>query len=553
MRLRDYQRAAVGAVQDIFAEEQSALIVLPTGCGKTVVFAHVIAEMQAAGCGRVMVLAHREELIFQAAEKIEAVTGDRPDIEMADFRADQIMFRKAGVVVSSIQTQIAGENGAGRMTRFKPDDFGLVIIDEAHHATAASYRKVIEYYKRNPKTRILGVTATPDRADEQALGQVFGAVAYDYEIPTAITDGWLVPVLCRQVWVDSLDFSGVSTTAGDLNPGELAQIMEYEESLHGIADPLIEIAGDRKTLLFAASVAHAERLCDIINRHKQNAARWVCGTTPKEERRRLLGEFARGEAQFMVNVGVLTEGFDDPGIQVIGMGRPTKSRSLYAQMAGRGTRPLPGLVDKYGTPDERRAAILSSHKPSVEIVDFVGNSGRHKLVSAADILGGDYEEAAVDRAREIVADGDEPMDVSEALEIAAEEIEEQKARERARVAALKAKAQYRTNVADPFDVFGIEAPRQRGWDLAAPPSEKQVALLAKFGIDGSSMNKSQVSRLIGECIARSQRKQCTFKQAKLLAKYGYSTDASFKEASATIDALAKNGWRRPSQVVEAAT
>lgn len=545
MRLRDYQRAAVGAVQDVFADEQSALIVLPTGCGKTVVFAHVIAEMQASGCGRAMVLAHREELIFQAAEKIEAVTGDRPDIEMADMRADQIMFRKAGVVVSSIQTQIAGENGAGRMTRFTPDDFGLVIIDEAHHATAASYRRVIDHYRQNPKTKILGVTATPDRADEKALGQVFGAVAYNYEIPTAITDGWLVPILCRQVWVDSLDFSGVSTTAGDLNPGELAQVMEYEASLHGIADPLIEIAGDRKTLLFAASVAHAERLCDIINRHRQNSARWVCGTTPKEERRRLLGEFARGEAQFMVNVGVLTEGFDDPGIQVIGMGRPTKSRSLYAQMAGRGTRPLPGLVDKYPTPDERRAAILSSAKRNVEIVDFVGNTGRHKLVSAADILGGDYDDDAVDRARELVAEADEPMDVSEALEIAAEEIEEQKARERARVASIKAKAQYRTNVADPFDVFGIEPHRQRDWDLAALPSEKQIGLLAKFGINAEKLTKKQASQLIGECIKRSQNKQCSFKQAKLLARYGYPTDTTFKAASAIIDALAKNGWRRP--------
>lgn len=545
MNLRPYQQLAVNAVLDSFGDAQTSLIVMPTGTGKTVTFAHIIDQM--AGNGRAMVLAHREELIFQAAEKIHGVTGEKPDIEMASARADVVMFRKAPVIVSSIQTQIAGN--PPRMQRFNPNDFGLVVIDEAHHATAASYRRVIEHYKQNPKIKILGVTATPDRADEAALGQVFDVVAFNYEIPVAIDEGWLVPVKCRQVWVDSLDFSGVSTTAGDLNPGELAQVMEYEENLHAIADPLMEIAGDRRTLLFAASVAHAERLRDIINRHREGAARWVCGATPKDDRRRVLREFASGRAQFMVNVGVLTEGFDDPGIAVIGMGRPTKSRSLYAQMAGRGTRPLPGIVDRLDSDEQRRQAIARSMKPSVEIIDFVGNSGRHKLVSAADILGGDYEDEAVEMATAKVRESDGAIDVSEALERAAEEIEERKARERARVAALKAKAQYRTSSVDPFDVFGIEAPRQRGWDLAAPPSEKQVALLAKFGIDAGTMTKAQVNRLIGECIARSQKKQCTFKQAKLLSRYGYSTDVSFSEASAIIDRLAKNNWRKP---VEAA-
>jgi superfamily II DNA or RNA helicase len=541
LELRPYQKAAVDGVFDAWRTARSTLLVQPTGTGKTVTFAHVINRMPA---GRALVLAHREELIFQAADKIEAVTGAKPDIEMAEMRADHAMFGKARVVVSSIQTQCAGRNGDTRMKRFDPREFALLVVDEAHHATAPTYRRVLEHYGQNPDLKILGCTATPDRHDEEALGQVFDSVAFDYELLDAIHDGWLVPIQQRSVVVDGLDYSSVRTTAGDLNGADLARVMEYEETLHGIAAPTMDLAAGRKTLVFAASVAHAERLCEIFNRHRTDCARFVTGTTPKDDRRAMLADYAAGKFQMLVNVGVATEGFDEPGIACVVMARPTKSRALYAQMAGRGTRPLPGLVDGLPEADARRAAITASAKPACEIVDFVGNSGRHKLITTADILGGNYSDEVVDRARAAAekADG-AAIDMAEALVDAERQLAEE--RERASRAAIRVKARYTSQVVDPFDVFQMEPWRERGWDKGRQPSEKMLALLERNGIETRGLTFTQAKQLVGEIIHRYEERKCSFKQARLLARYGYPTDVPFAEASRLIDALAKNNWKRP--------
>lgn len=541
MKLRSYQAAAVDGIFEAWRTSRSTLLVQPTGTGKTVTFAHVIHRMP---MGRTLVLAHREELIFQAADKIEAVTGAKPDIEMAEMRADHAMFDRARVVVSSIQTQCAGRNGDARMHRFDPQEFSLLVVDEAHHATAPTYRRVLEHYGQNQDLRILGVTATPDRHDEEALGQVFASVAFDYELLDAIHDGWLVPIHQRSVIVDGLDYSSIRTTAGDLNGADLARVMEYEETLHAIASPTLELAAGRKTLVFAASVAHAERLCEIFNRHHSECARFVTGTTPKDERRGMLADYAAGKFQILVNVGVATEGFDEPGIACVVMARPTKSRALYAQMAGRATRPMAGLVDAHDTPEARREAIAGSAKPACEIIDFVGNSGRHRLITTADILGGNCSDEVVARARK-KAEGaaGAAVDMAEMLVDAERELAEE--RERARRAAIRAKARYSCQKVDPFEVFHVEPWRERGWDKGRQPSEKMLALLERNGIDTHSLTFTQAKQLIGEIIRRYDERKCSFKQARLLARYGYPTDVPFAEASRLIDALAKNGWQRP--------
>jgi superfamily II DNA or RNA helicase len=554
MQLRDYQQQAVDGVFDCLKSHNSTLVVLPTGTGKTVVFSHIIDQWKS---GRVMVLAHREELIRQAADKIERVTGERPEIEMASERADMHIFRRGKVVVSSIQTQMAGRN-AKRMEKFDPASFGLVVVDEAHHATAPSYQAVIDHY-RSGGAKILGVTATPDRSDEAALGRVFESVAHVYEINDAINDGYLVPVHQQFVQVDSLDYSGIRTTAGDLNGGDLAELMEQERNLQAVAAPVIALAKWKRTIVFAASVAHAERLAEIINRKRPNSARWVCGETPRDERAQTLRDFASGQIQFVVNVGVLTEGFDDPGIEVVAIARPTKSRSLYAQMVGRGFRPLPGTIDGLPDADSRRLAIARSRKPKVEVLDFVGNSGKHKLITTADVLGGNYDDQTIDRARKSVQDGGTAADMNEALEEAKRAIaeekrrkkeEEEEERRRLELAARRkivAKANMRVQTVDPFDVFDIEPERERGWDTANPLSDKQKEMLERNGIATEGMSKRRAGQLISEIIGRRARGQCSFKQARILQKHGYATDVSFERASAIIDGLAKNGWRRPTE------
>jgi superfamily II DNA or RNA helicase len=548
VKLRPYQDEAVAAVLRHWRDRVSTLLVLPTGCGKTIVFADVIRSMQPK---RAMVLAHREELIFQAQRKIELVTGLHVQVEMAAAHADMHGLHGAPqVVVSSVQTHTAGGDGGGRMTKFDPVDFGVLIIDEAHHATAASYRRCIDWYKRNPDLKILGVTATPDRADEEALGQVYESVAFDYEVLDAIDHGWLVPVQQQMVHVEGLDFSTVRTTAGDLNGTDLAEVMEFEKNLHGIADPAFRIAGARRTLVFAASVVQAERLAEIFNRHKAGCAAWICGKTDKDTRRSVLRDFAAGKLQFVCNVGCLTEGFDDAGVELIVMGRPTKSRSLYAQMIGRATRPAEAIAHALNdapTNEARRAMIAASCKPSCEVVDFVGNSGKHKLCTSADVLGGKVSEEAIEKALKRVREAGAPVDMAKALDEAQAEIERKRQVEAARRAAMVARAKFTATRVDPFDVFDITPQRDRGWDAGQHLSEKQVAELMKNGIDPESMPYGQAKQILDEIFRRYHGKLASFKQVALLKRQGFVAPMRRAEAKKAIDGIAqRQGWRRAS-------
>ena len=549
MKLRPYQSAAVDAVLAAWKEVLAVLVVLPTGCGKTVLFAEIIRRLNT----RAMVLAHREELVFQAKDKICRVTGLDAHVEMGEYRAD--MWGLGGapmVVVSTVQTHTAGGDGGGRMTKFAPEDFGLLVIDEAHHATSPSYRRCVDWYMRNPQMRVLGVTATPDRADEEALGQVFGAVAFDYGLTEAIGAGWLVPVEQQMVHVEGLDFSGCRTTAGDLNGADLAQVMEYEQNLHGIADPAFEIAGGRRTLVFAASVDQAERLAEILNRHRPGCAGWLCGKTDRDTRRKTLGDFASGVLQFVCNVGVLTEGFDDAGVEVVVMARPTKSRSLYAQMAGRGTRPSEDIAGELnGAADDaaRRAMIAASRKPGCLIVDFVGNSGRHKLVCTADILGGNVSEEAVDLAAGRAREAGRPVDMSEEIARAQREIDEAKRREAAKRAALTVKAKYSVTRVSPFDVFDISPAQERGWDKGKSLSAKQRELLMKQGVDADSMPYGQAKQLLNEMFRRWDSGLASFGQTKVLKRNGFDAPMRREEAEKAIDRIAgRQGWGKGRSV-----
>jgi superfamily II DNA/RNA helicase len=220
----------------------------------------------------------------------------------------------------------------------------------------------------------------------------------------------------------------------------------------------------------------------------------VHGETPKEVRRDLFPEYANGGFQYLVNVGVATEGFDEPSIEVVVMARPTKSRSLYAQMVGRGTRVLPGLIEELDGPEHRKSVIQESDKPSLEVVDFVGNAGRHRLVTSADILGGNYNDDIVERAKRNAekksANKGMPVDVIDELQLAEWELEREKreAVEAARRQKLKFRAQYSTAKVNPFDVYGLQPWRERAWHKGRQPTDKQIALLERNGVDVSGLS-----------------------------------------------------------------
>ena len=559
MKLRPYQQAAVDAIFKAWQKCTSALVVIPTGCGKTIVFASVIKRLLTdSSCSRsatterppnprVIVLAHREELITQARDKIMTVTDADVQIEMADFHVTEYFGQKADVIVSTVQTQNAGPARAKRMNNFDPSEFAALIIDEAHHATARSYRECVDYYTQNPNCRVLGVTATPDRADESALGQVFDEVAYEYSIDEAIRDGWLVPIHQKLVKVESLDFSGVSTSAGDLNQAELSEVMEDEKNLHGIVSPVLSICKGKKTILFATSVKQAERISEIINRSDSMKADWICGATPKEVRRHKLEAFKRGEIDVMCNVGILTEGFDDSAVEVIVMARPTKSRALYAQMAGRATRPSSDIADKLGDeelPEIRCSMIATSSKPSCLIVDFVGNSGRHKLITTTDILGGkenDDDEVRV-RAKQIIEERGE-TDTAEAMEEARAEIEARKAADAKRRAFIKAKAEFVTIEVDPLNIYDLPPVEERPLDRGRHLSLRQEAILReRLKVEPAKVGYAKGKQMIDEMFRRMDAGLASLPQQKQLRRFGLVAPMRFAEASRALSrAFARRG------------
>jgi superfamily II DNA or RNA helicase len=550
MQLRDYQQRGVAKIEKILATKRSALLAMAVGTGKTVTFGHLISRYLERNRGsRAIVIAHRGELLTQALDKIQAITGITADIEQADKYAPRHMF-KSPIVVASVQTLNSGGRGNGRMTYFDPNEFGLLVVDEAHHATATTYRRVLNHFQHNESLKVIGATATPDRHDEAALGQIFDD-AFEYGMLDAIDEGWLVPVDQQYIVVDSLDLSGCRKTAGDLNGGDLAKVLEEEKNEQAIAIPIVENSGDERTLVFGHSIAQATKITQILDRYKPGQARMVIGSTPDEERNDMLAAYRAGEFQYLVNVGVATEGFDVPEISVVAMARPTASRALYEQMTGRGTRPWPNLVDGLTDPADRAAAIANSPKPRLTVLDFVGNSGRHKLISTADILGGEWQDDIVERAVKNARERGQRVDMRKELTEAEKQIrEERRAKlrvEDGRRRHVVGTAKYRKRSVDPFDVLDITPRREKPWNAGRKPTDAQRALITKWklkGVDVDALSFTEASTLIGELIKRRNAGKCSYNQAKLLRRYGYATEnMTYKQAHETIDAIAANNWR----------
>ncbi len=547
---RGYQARCVHNVFEAYECDHRALVVMPTGTGKTVVFSTIARDWNREG--RILMIAHRQELISQGANAMAAITGEQPGIEMGKMTSNEASsWTKAQTVVTSVQTMCK----KNRREKFDPEEFSLLIVDEAHHAVSRTYRTVIEYFAQKGKTFVLGVTATPDRSDEEALGQVFHTVPFQYEIHEAIEDGWLVEIDQRPAFVEGLDLSKIKTSKGDLTAAQVDALMKQEGPLHEVASTTMQVADGRRTMVFCASVEHAKMVASIMNRWQPGSAVAMDGETDPMERREQLERYANGEFPYLCNCGLFLEGFDNPGIEIISMARPTKSRSLYAQVVGRGTRPLPGVVDGFEDEDRegRREAIACSSKPACLVLDFVGNTGRHKLIGVADILGGQYTQAEIDLAKEEVSrKGAEGMDSNMIQELKAARKEAER-REEERKRHVKAKAKYRLgNSVDPFDVLDIRESREPGWVKGKKPTDRQLEVIRNAGIEvknKDSLTFHQAQGIIGAMMERREKKLCTFKQAKLLRKYSISSNITFKQASKMITAIKECGWRKPSQSV----
>lgn len=520
MELRPYQQEAKDAIFEQWDNGvKKTLLVLPTGCGKTVVFAKVTEDCVRQG-NRVLILAHRGELLDQAADKLMKTTGLGCALEKAENTCLGSWFR---VVVGSVQTLMRQK----RLDQFPEDFFDTIIIDEAHHCISDSYQKVLKHF---PDAQILGVTATPDRGDMQNLGQFFESLAYEYTLPKAIKEGYLTPIKALTIPL-KIDMSSVSVQAGDFKASDIGTALD--PYLEGIAEEMKKYCSDKKTVVFLPLVKTSQKFRDLLNEHGFQAAE-VNGNS--QDRAEILADFETGKYNVLCNSMLLTEGWDCPSVDCIVVLRPTKVRSLYCQMVGRGTRLFPG-------------------KDHLLLLDFLWHTERHELCHPASLICSN-EEVAQKMTENLEEAAGCPIDIEDAEQKASEDVVAQ--REEALAKHLAEMKRRKKKLVDPLQFeMSIQAEDLSGyvpafgWEMG-PPSDKQKSTLEKLGILPDQIeNAGKAAKLLDRLDKRRNEGLTTPKQIRFLEGRGFQHVGTwqFDTARKLIDRIAANGWRIPSDII----
>jgi len=359
IQLRDYQEDALTEIRNASREGLTRILaVLPTGCGKTIIF----SEMARRSRRKTLILAHRDELIRQAADKVSMVW---PEAVIGVVKGKENDFHDKNVVCASVQTL----SRKRRLSQVLDEGFGLLVVDESHHAASDTYRYIIDglgFGSDDPRRVLFGCTATPCRMDGLGLGHIFQKIVYSVSILTMIRAGYLSDIRGYRAQTET-DLSRVGTRCGDYIESQLAQAVNTKERNELVIKSYQEHAPGRKALAFCANVQHSEDLAEIF-RGNGIEAKALSGFTPEEERAEALRAFSRGDIRILTNCALFTEGFDEPTIECVLMCRPTKSQALYTQCVGRGTRRHPGKTD-------------------CVVIDFCDN--RHDICGLPDLLGWD--------------------------------------------------------------------------------------------------------------------------------------------------------------------
>lgn len=519
MELRPYQQEAKEAVFEQWENgTRRTLLVLPTGCGKTIVFAKITEDCVRHG-DRVLILAHRGELLEQAADKIHKATGLGCAVEKAEESCQGSWFR---IVVGSVHTMMREK----RLGKFPADYFNAIIIDEAHHCISDSYQRVLQHF---PEAHVLGVTATPDRGDMRNLGQYFETLAYEYTLPKAIKEGYLCPIKALTIPL-KIDMSSVSIQAGDFKAGDISTALD--PYLERIAQEMGKYCRDKKTVVFLPLVKTSQKFRDILNGHGFQAAE-VNGDS--QDRSEVLEAFEKGNYNVLCNSMLLTEGWDCPSVDCVVVLRPTKVRSLYCQMVGRGTRLSPG-------------------KDHLLLLDFLWHTERHELCHPASLICQDEE--VVRQMTKNIEEAGCPVDIEEAEKTAAEDVVAQ--REEALAKQLDEMKRRKGRLVDPLQFeMSIQAEDLSGyipafgWEMA-PPSDDQKRTLEKLGINAENIeNAGKASKLLDRLNKRKAEGLSTPKQIRQLEQRGFQNVGTwtFGQAKKLIDRIAANGWRTPRGIV----
>lgn len=522
MQLRPYQEEARAKVQQEWKEgRKRTLLVLPTGCGKTIVFSKIIEDRVKMG-ERVLVLAHRSELLEQASDKLMTATKLGTALEKAENTSIGTWFR---VVVGSVQTMQREK----RLSKFPSNHFDTIVIDEAHHAISDGYQRVLEHFG---EANVLGVTATPDRGDMRNLGSYFDSLAYEYPLVDAIKSGYLSKITAITIPLE-LDLSTVSQQAGDFKASEIGTALD--PYLDQIADEMVKQCKDRKTVVFLPLVKTSQKFRDILNAKGFKAAE-VNGES--KDRAEILEDFDKDKYNVLCNSMLLTEGWDCPTVDCVVVLRPTKVRALYSQMVGRGTRLAPG-------------------KENLLLLDFLWHTERHELCRPAHLIASSPE-VAEKMTENMAEDTEVEFSLLEAEEQASKDVVAE--REEALAKQLAEQRRKKRKLVDPLQFeMSIQAEDLAdyvpsfGWEMA-PPSEKQLKALEKFGIYTEEIgNAGEAGKLLDRLNKRKDSGLTTPKQIRLLEGRGFRNVGmwKFEDASNLINRIAASGWRMPKGIIPA--
>lgn len=520
MELRSYQKAARNAVLSAWdTGTRRTLVTMPTGTGKTIVFADIARELVKRG-ERVLILAHREELLNQAADKIRKVTGLECAVEKAENTAQDSWYN---ITVGSVQTLMREK----RQARFDKDHYDAVIVDEAHHCLSESYQRIFSHFD----AKVLGVTATPDRGDMRNLGEFFESLAFEYSLPKAIRDGYLCRIKAMTIPIN-ISLAGVSQQSGDFKLSDLGDALA--PYLDAIAGEMRQHCMNRKTVVFLPLIATSQKMEEIL-RAKGFNVREVNGESVN--RSETLEWFNQaGPGSVLCNSMLLTEGWDEPSADCVVCLRPTKIRSLYAQIVGRGTRLYPG-------------------KENLLLLDFLWHTDRHELVRPAHLICDNAELA--DAVTKILAEERNAagLDLEQACEQGSADVIAK--REEGLAKKLNEMRKRKRDLVDPIQFeYSVQAedlitytpamPNEMG-----PVTDAQKAALEKAGIFPDEVgNSGLASKILDRLDKRRSDGLSTPKQIRRLERYGFSHVGqwSFADANALITRIAANGWMVPRQI-----
>lgn len=515
IELRPYQIQAMEAVENEWKMgHQHTLLVLPTAAGKTIIFSKIV-EKEVNNGEKALILAHRGELLEQASEKLYQTTGLLSSLEKAESTS---IGKKEKVTVASVQTMCK----ESRLTKFKKDEFGLIVVDEAHHCMSDTYQRILKYFD---SAKVLGVTATPDRSDQKNLGLFFDSKAYEYSLHQAVKDGYLCPVKAMMIPLE-LDIRNVSISNGDYSAGEIGSSLE--PYLNKIALEMLNYCKGRKTVVFLPLVKTSQRFCELLNVHGLNAIE-VNGNSKNREQ--ILKDFENGEYDVLCNSMLLTEGWDCPSVDTIVVLRPTKIRSLYQQMVGRGMR-------------------LAPNKKELLLLDFLWMTEKHELCRPSALISKNEDIAS--RINKMMMNNGSGIDLLEAEENAEKDIV--KERENSLARKLEEMRKRKRKLVDPLQyAMSIAAEDLADYEPTfawecGPVTDSQKARLEKLGINPDEIeNCGKASLLITKLINRIDAGLSTPKQIRVLEKYGFYHvgEWSFDAASKMISRIAANNWYIP--------